>query len=52
MRDGNDLLALMALVRNPGQAAAGRRVRLRKRSLPNRGLGTGLDDPRLLLRLV
>jgi hypothetical protein len=51
MCDGNDLLALMALVRNPGQAAAGR-VRLRKRSLPNRGLGTGLDDPRLLLRLV
>ena len=28
------------------------RVRLRKRSLANRGLGTGLDDPRLLLRLV
>jgi hypothetical protein len=28
------------------------RVRLRKRSLTNRGLGTGLDDTRLLLRLV
>jgi hypothetical protein len=28
------------------------RVRLRKRSLANRGLGTGLDERRLLLRLV
>ena len=28
------------------------RVRLRKPSLAKRGLETGLDDPRLLLRLV
>ena len=28
------------------------RVRLRKRSLPNRGMGNRLDDPRSLLCLV
>jgi hypothetical protein len=28
------------------------RIRLRKPGLPKGGLGTGVDDPRLLLRLI
>jgi hypothetical protein len=50
-------LALEALSETFAAAAAflwfmSARVRLRKPSLAKRGLQTGLDDPRLLLRLI